>query len=240
MITDPRIEAYLLDLAPTHDAVQADMERLAATRGFPIVGPLVGRLLMQVARSVGARDIFEMGSGFGYSTLFFARAMDDSGRVVHTDLDPKLSAEARQLLGRAGLASRVTFEVGDALEVITRYAGPFDVVFIDVEKVDYPAALDLARVRVRPGGFIITDNVLWRGKVADAPETYDAETRAVDAYNRSAFAAPDLLTTILPLRDGVALHYKTGETPRRTRPSSPRLMAPTPRSLHPSITIKKK
>jgi predicted O-methyltransferase YrrM len=193
------------------------MERVGAERGFPIVGPHVGRLLRQAALAVGARDVFEMGSGFGYSTLFFAQAVGDGGRVVHTDTSRALSDEARVHLRRAGMASRVTFEVGDALEIVTHYPGPFDVVFIDVEKAQYPAAFDLARVRVRPGGYIITDNVLWRGQVAGDPSTFDDATRAVDQYNRVAATAPDFLTTILPVRDGVALHYKLGETPRRIK-----------------------
>ncbi len=228
MITDPKVEQYMHSLLPAADAVQAEMERIGAERHFPIVGPLVGRLLLQVARAIGARDIFEMGSGFGYSTLWFARALDESGRVVHTEMSDDLSEEARRHLTRAGVAARGTFEVGNALDTITRYPGPFDVIFIDVEKEDYPAALDLARVRVRPGGFIITDNVLWSGKVAQDPSTFDAATRAIDTYNRVTAAAPDFLTTILPLRDGVALHYKIAETPRRTRPSSPRIGQPTP------------
>jgi len=220
VIIDAKVEAYLRALpAPTHP-VQTEMERIGAERNFPIVGPEVGRLVEQVALAISARDVFEMGSGFGYSTLFFAHAVGDSGRVVHTDTDPALSDEARALLGKAGVAARVTFEVGNALDVITRYPGPFDVIFIDVEKADYPAALDLARVRVRPGGFIITDNALWGGRVAGDPSGFDAETRAVDRYNRIAGEAPDLLTTILPLRDGVALHYKIGETPRRIRHST--------------------
>ena len=170
-----------------------------------------------MALSAGARDVFEMGSGFGYSTLFFAHAVGDPGRVVHTERDPKLTEEARALLGRANVASRVTFELGNALDVITRYAGPFDIIFIDVDKEQYPAALELARVRVRPGRYIIADNVLWSGKVAADPNTDDAATRAIDKFNRIAADAPDLLTTVLPLRDGVSLHYKLGETPRRVR-----------------------
>lgn len=217
MIVDEKVEAYLRSLPAPRLPGQGEMERIGAERSFPIVGPLVGRLLEQVALAVGARDVFEMGSGFGYSTLFFAHAVGDSGRVVHTDRDPALSDEAKLLLGRAGVAGRVTFEVGNALDVITRYAGPFDVIFIDVDKEDYPAALDLARVRVRPGGFIVVDNVLWKGRVADEPGTYDAATRAIDRMNRIAAEAPDLLSTVLPVRDGVSLHYKLGETPRRVR-----------------------
>jgi predicted O-methyltransferase YrrM len=231
MIVDPKVEDYLAKLpGPTHPG-QAEMEKIAAERDFPIIGPQVGRLCEQLALAVGARDVFEMSSGFGYSTLFFAHAVSESGRVVHTDNDKGLSDEAKQLLGRAGVAARVTFEVGNALEVITRYAGPFDVIFIDVDKVDYPKALDLARVRVRPGGFIVTDNVLWSGRVAEAGD-WDEETRAIDRYNKAAGEAPDLLTTILPLRDGVALHYKLGETPRRIRsassPGLPAVRRPTP------------
>jgi predicted O-methyltransferase YrrM len=216
-ITDPKVERYLEELAPTHDAVQADMERTGAERSFPIVGPLVGRLLRQVASSIGARDVFEMGSGFGYSTFFFAHAVGDGGRVVHTETSRVLSEEAHLHMRRAGVAARVTFEVGNALEVITRYPGPFDVIFIDVEKRDYPAAFDLARVRVRPGGYIIADNTLWKGRVAGDPTSYDDDTRAIDQYNRAAAAATDYLTTVVPLRDGVSLHLKLGETPRRIK-----------------------
>src|SRR5438105_10880552 len=105
-IGDEKVEGYLHQLFATHDAVQAEMERQAAERDFPIVGPLVGRLLRQVALSVGARDVFEMGSGFGYSTLFFAQAVGDGGRVVHTDTSHVLSEEARVHLRRAGVAAR--------------------------------------------------------------------------------------------------------------------------------------
>ena len=229
-ITDEKVEAYLTSLSPTTDALQAEMEALGKERNFPIVGPLVGRLCKQLALSIQARDIFEMGSGFGYSTLFFAQAVGDGGRVVHTEWDPALSAEAQSQLRRAGLSARVTFEVGDALDLIKNYPGPFDVIFIDVDKHAYPAAFDLARVRVRPGGYIITDNVLWKGKVADDAASFDAETRAVDQYNRAAAAVPDFLTTVLPLRDGVAIHFKLSETPKRmktaTVPAIPKVPKP--------------
>src|SRR3954470_16038327 len=134
-IVDENGEAYLASLFATSDAVQLALERLAAERHFPLVGPLVGRLLRQIATATGARDVFEMGSGFGYSTLFFAQAVGDGGRVVHTEWDPALIEEARTHLRRAGVGSRVLFEKGNALDVIKNYPGPFDVIFIDVEKV---------------------------------------------------------------------------------------------------------
>jgi predicted O-methyltransferase YrrM len=213
-ITDPRIEAYLGRLLCSTEPVLLEMERLAAAESFPIVGPVVGRLLRQIALTISARDVFEMGSGFGYSTYFLAQAVGEGGRVVHTDLSPEQSARARDLLGQAGLLDRITFEVGDALQILVNYPGPFDLIFIDVDKEGYPEALDLARARVRPGGYIVTDNVLWHGRVVE-PAAGDAATQGVLRYTAAALSAPDLLTTLLPVRDGVALHLKLPEAKRR-------------------------
>ena len=107
------------------------------------------------------------------------------------------------------------YEVGDACEIIKKYPGPFDVVFIDVDKHAYPEALELARSRVRVGGYILCDNALWAGSVVEPPSKQDADTRGVVRYNKEAFAAPDLLTTIVPLRDGVALSLKIAPDKRR-------------------------
>ncbi len=209
------IEAYLSQLQRTRDGVLADMETRAAGSKFPIIGPLVGRLCQQTAQAVGARDVFEMGSGFGYSTWWFAHAVGEGGRVVHTDGDARLSAEAKGWLDKAGVGGRVHYEVGDACEIIKKYPGPFDVVFIDVDKHAYPQALELARSRVRIGGYIICDNVLWSGKVLLPPSRQDADTRGVVRYNKDAFGASDLLTTIVPIRDGVALSLKIAPDKRK-------------------------
>ena len=214
-ILDPDLEHYLAQLQRTRDGVLADMEARGTASKFPIIGPLVGRLCMQVAQSVGARDIFEMGSGFGYSTWWFAHAVGEGGRVVHTDGDNKLSAEAKAWMDKAGLAPRVHYEVGDACEIIKKYPGPFDVVFIDIDKHAYPQALELARSRVRIGGYIICDNALWSGNVLQPASKQDADTRGVVRYNKDAFGAADLLITIVPLRDGVALSLKVAADKRR-------------------------
>ena len=216
-IVAPAIEEFLLAHQKSRDPVLVEMEKRAHASKFPIIGPLVGRLCEQLALSIAARDVFEMGSGFGYSTWWFARAVGTGGRVVHTDGDAKKSADARDYLQRAGLAAQVTFEVGDATKILEKYPGPFDVVFIDIDKHGYPAALELARSRVRPGGYIITDNVLWSGKVLKTPARGDADTRGVLKYDDQAFSAPDLFTTIIPLRDGVAVSLKLNEEGRRKR-----------------------
>jgi caffeoyl-CoA O-methyltransferase len=207
-IVNPSIEAFLYGLQKTTDPVLCEMEERAAKERFPIIGPLVGRVCRLLAHSIQARNVFEAGSGFGYSTVWFAQAVGEGGRVVHTDNDPKKSEDARNYLGRAGLAGRVRFEVGDALTILEASPGPFDIVFIDIDKHAYPRALELAHARVREGGYIITDNTLWSGKIVDPAMAQDRNTQAVLNYDQEAFAAPDLYTVILPLRDGVAVSLK--------------------------------
>ena len=211
-IVDETIEEYLHGLQKSRDPVLIEMEERAEKQGFPIIGPLVGRLCKQLAMSINARDVFELGSGFGYSTWWFAHAVGEGGRVVHTDGDAKKSADAKGYLKQAGLEPRVHFEVGDAIAILKKYPGPFDVVFCDIDKHGYPEALELMRSRVRVGGYIITDNTLWSGRV-----TQPAAKQNADKYNQTAFTAPDLLTTIVPLRDGVAVSLKIADDSKRRR-----------------------
>ncbi|MEA3137022.1 MAG: hypothetical protein QOC71_1303 [Thermoplasmata archaeon] len=206
MIVEPTIERYLLRMQLAEDPVLAEMERIGEDRGFPIVGPLVGRLLEQYARGIGARSVFEMGSGFGYSTGWFARAVGAKGKVVHTENDPALSQEAKDWLRKAGLDKGVDFRLGDAVDLLRKDKGPYDIVFIDIDKEDYPKAWELARDRVRVGGLVLTDNALWHGKVVGPSK--DAATVGVKEYNRLAQADEDYLTTILPVRDGLSVSLR--------------------------------
>lgn len=206
MITAPEVNDYLQRVNPPSDPLIIEMERSGRDRGFPIIGPQVGRLCELLARSIGARSVYEMGSGFGYSTWWFSRAVGESGSVVHTDGSEQLSGEAREWMARAGVADRVRFEVGDARELIAGEDGPFDVIFCDIDKEGYPEALELARPRLRKGGLLIVDNTIWSGRVA-MPDP-DETTVAIQQFNDAAAAAPDLLTVILPLRDGVSVSLK--------------------------------
>ena len=206
MIVEPTIERYLLRMQLASDPVLAEMERIGEERGFPIVGPLVGRLLEQYARAIGARSVFEMGSGFGYSTAWFARAVGPAGRVVHTETDPGLSKEAQGWLRKAGLDKRVDLRLGDAAALLAKEKGPFDIVFIDLDKEGYPKAWELARDRVRVGGLILTDNTLWHGKVVG--KASDDATVGVREYNRLAESDEAYLTAILPVRDGLSVSLR--------------------------------
>jgi len=202
-IVDPRIESYLHQITPQRPDILQEMERLAERRSFPIVGPLVGRLLSLLARLTSARHILECGSGYGYSAFWFAQAIPEGGRVVLTDGSADNCAMARGFLERAGLLEKVTIENANALDVIDRQAGPFDIIFCDIDKRDYPRIYPFLGTRLRRGGLFVCDNMLWFGRVA-GPEA-DDDTRGVRELTRLLYADPGLLTTILPLRDGVGL-----------------------------------
>lgn len=203
-IVDPAVDRYLHELANPEDPVLREMEVLAAERSFPIVGPSVGRLLHLLARAIGARRVIELGSGFGYSAYWFARAVGPRGEVVLTEGDPERAAEAAEFLERGGLLDRVRIEVGDALEILDRIGGEFDIVFNDIDKEDYPRVFDAAAAALRPGGLLISDNMLWFGTVLDR-EPREASTRGVKELTRLLMESDDFETVLLPVRDGVTV-----------------------------------
>jgi caffeoyl-CoA O-methyltransferase len=205
-ITVPEVEDYLYAILPPRDEVLAEIEAEAAKNDVPIVGPAVGRVLYQLAIISGARKVFEMGSAIGYSTIWWARAVGERGRVVYTDGDRKNADKARRYFERAGVSQRITVRVGDALEMLSEEKEPYDIIFNDVDKTDYPRVFRLALPHLKSGGLFITDNVLWSGKVAQ-PDP-DAQTKAILEFNKLTNESKELFTTILPIRDGVSVCVK--------------------------------
>lgn len=201
------IDRYLHSLARSEDPVLVEMERIAAERDFPIVGPLVGRLIFVLARSIGAKRVFELGSGFGYSAQWFARALPEDGLVVLTEGSAERAADARAFLDRAGLLSRCRIEVGSALDLLAEEKGEFDIVFNDIDKHQYGEVYEAARRVLRPGGLLISDNMLWYGKVLDEPPR-DAATAGVKELTRKLHASPEFVTTLVPIRDGVTVSVR--------------------------------
>jgi caffeoyl-CoA O-methyltransferase len=206
-ITDPQVEDYIRGLLARHDEpVLLEMEAEAKERGFPAVGRMVGVVLEILGRSIGARRVFELGSGFGYSGYWFARAIGPDGELHLTDGDPENGRKAVEYLGRAGLGTPVTFHAGDALASFAGVDGNFDIVFCDINKDQYPAAWAAARDRVRPGGLYICDNTIRWGD-ASILEEKDGEVgdrvAAVRAHNDAVASDPEFVTTILPIREGV-------------------------------------
>jgi predicted O-methyltransferase YrrM len=207
-LVDPRIEEYLRRLYDDGDPVRREMEELARQRSFPIVGPLVGRHLAVLTRAIGARRVFELGSGYGYSALHFARAVGDGGEVHCTELSEENVSLAEGFLTRAGVWDRVRYHREEATAALRRVGGTWDIVYNDIDKDGYPATVELAFAHLRPGGLFITDNVLWSGRVLEGEDDGTAATRGVREFTRRLLAHPGFLTAIDPTRDGVAVALK--------------------------------
>jgi caffeoyl-CoA O-methyltransferase len=207
-ITYEPVEKYLYDLLPPSEpAVLREMEAQAKHRDIPIVGPAVARLLSLVAQISGAKRIFEAGSAIGYSTIWWALAAGDAGRVTYTDGNPKNAEEAKGYFQKAGIAKRIDVRIGDALEILSEEKpGSLDIIFNDVDKEDYPRVFKLAVPRLKPGGLFITDNVLWSGRVTE--KNGDERTHAIQEFNNLLYSSKELYSSIIPLRDGVAVARK--------------------------------
>ncbi len=201
------VDDYLYSMLPKRDEVLAEMEEYATAHDVPIVGPAVSFVLQQLALMINARSVFELGSAIGYSTIWWAQAVGERGSVIYTDGDSKNAERARAYFARAGVSNRIKLHTGDALELLSEQKQEFDIIFNDVDKDDYPRVLRLVSPRLRKGGLFITDNVLWSGHVADKNPT-DAKTKAILEFNRKLYDSKDFYTTILPIRDGLAVALK--------------------------------
>jgi len=202
------VEQYLYELLPERDAVISEMERYAAEHRVPIIGPAVARLLALLAQVSGAKRIFEMGSAIGYSTIWLARAAGPKGKVHYTDGNPANAKRAGDYFKRAGVAKRIDVHVGDALELLKKTPGKFDLIFNDVDKHQYPDALRVALPKLKRGGLFITDNTLWSGKAARPASPDDSATRGVQEFNRLVYASKELYPVLIPLRDGITVCRK--------------------------------
>ena len=208
MIVAPEIEDYLRRLYDDGDAVRLEMEALARERNFPIVGPLVGRHLRVLVTAISARRVFELGSGYGYSALHFAQAMEAGGEVHCTELSEENVRLAEGFLRRAGVWDRIVYHREEATAALRRVGGVWDIVYNDIDKDGYPETVDLAHAHLRQGGLFVTDNVLWSGHVLPGKDDGRPATAGVREFTRRLFAHSGFLTTIDPTRDGVAVAVK--------------------------------
>ena len=204
---DEAVSAYMRKLCDRYDEpVLLEMEKLAEDRNFPIVGRVVGVTLELLARSIRARRVFEMGSGFGFSAYWFARAVGETGEVYLTDTEAGNAEQAEDFLTRARLWDRCHFLVQDAVGALAAAEGEFDIVYNDIDKDGYPDAWKVARKRIRVGGLYICDNVLWSGRVAQKRVTDDVRTgwtKAIKKHNELIANDTHFVSTIVPTRDGV-------------------------------------
>lgn len=202
----PEVEAYMYGLLPQRDQVLSEIEMLAASHRIPIIGPAVGRILFLLAKLINAKHVFEMGSAVGYSTIWLARGTGESGVVYYTDTDEENAKRAAVYFKKAKVSDQVRLLIGDALHLIDTVEGDFDLIFNDVGKDRYPEVFAKAYPRLRPGGLLVSDNVLWYGRVAGGNR--DTATQAVREFNRLLYSTDGLFTTILPIRDGISVSLK--------------------------------
>jgi len=209
-IISAEVSEYLERLVPKRPPELVRMERHARKTRFPIIGPAVGQLCYLLARSIGAKRVFELGSGFGYSTAWFGRAVKENGGGVvhHVVWDEELSRQARVHLDALGLGDQVQYTVGEAVAALGREAGAFDLIFNDIDKRGYPAALPVIESKLRSGGLLITDNLLWSGRIFDK-KNRTPDTQGVRKLTSLVMKSPNWTASIVPIRDGVLVARKS-------------------------------
>ena len=211
-IVPDAIERYLGGLNHLADSVLQDIARDGQRQSLPLVDAEVGALLRVLATSIAASRVLEIGTAIGYSGIWLAGALPRSGSLLTLEMDPARARTARDNFARAGLADRVNVIVGDARLMLAKVAGPFDLIFQDGDKLQYGPMLDRLVDLLRPGGLLVTDNVLWDGEVVPGfvakPLRGVEDTEAIAAYNERLAADPRLMTATVPLRDGVSISVK--------------------------------
>jgi predicted O-methyltransferase YrrM len=206
------VERYLAGLNQTSDAVLDDIARDGREKGLPLVDAEVGALLRVLATSINATRILEIGTAIGYSGIWLAGALPEGGMLITMEVDQERARVARDNFTRAGVADRANVMVGNAERMLAKVSGPFDLIFQDGDKRLYLPMLAPLIDRLRPRGLLVTDNVLWSGEVVpgfvDSPRHDPVDTRAIAEYNTQLNVHPLVTTTIVPLRDGVAISVK--------------------------------
>jgi predicted O-methyltransferase YrrM len=212
-ILEAPLRDYLSDLHRPVDPLVDEIRAEGVAAGLPLVEPETGRLLRSLIHALKARAVLEIGTAVGYSAIWMAQALEPGSRLISLELDAMRAATARRNIERAQLSEIASVIVGDAFRFVHKVAGPFDLIFQDGDKLLYEPLLDSLIAHLRPGGVLVTDNVLWDGEVIDGfvqtRRHDDASTEAIRAYNRRLAVEKRLLTTFLPLGDGVALSVRT-------------------------------
>ena len=208
-ILSPQLTEFLENLVPPRPPELKKMEAYAEERDFPIIGPICGHLCYQIARTLGAKRIFEMGSVFGYSTAWFARAVQENGgsEVCHVVWDEELSNKARVHLKALGYENMVKYVIGEAIQTLHAASGTFDLIFMDIDKQDYVKAVPVIYDKLRVNGILIIDNILWSGRIFDENDQSPA-TNAIREITGMLTNNDRWLTSVIPVRDGLLVATK--------------------------------
>jgi len=211
-IVPDAVERYLSSLNRVSDPVLQDIARAGQERSLPLVDAEVGVLLRVLTMAVRATRVLEIGTAIGYSGIWMAGALPEGGMLLTMEVDEQRVREARDNFRRAGVAERINVISGNARLLLAKVSGPFDLIFQDGDKLMYGPMLNRLVDLLRPGGLLVTDNVLWDGDVVPGfgahQHSNPADAEAIAAYNELIHNHPALVTSIVPLRDGVAISVK--------------------------------
>jgi caffeoyl-CoA O-methyltransferase len=209
LLTYTATQDYLTSLVPPREKEMLEMEAYAEKNNFPIIGVTCGYYIYQLARMINAKAVFELGSGYGYSTAWFAKAVRENGGGVvhHTVWDENLSQMAKQHLVKLGSDDLVKFHMSEAVEALKNTEGLFDIIFNDIDKEQYPASLPVIKSKLRSGGVLIIDNMLWSGRIFDNKDASPA-TEGVREFTKQITSDTDWIMSLVPMRDGMIVAYK--------------------------------
>lgn len=203
-ITNPYIENYIRNLTNVEDKVLLEMEELGHKLNFPIVDRLVGKFIYLITKIKNPKLIVELGSGFGYSGFWFAKALID-GKVVLSDYKEENINKAKEFFKKGNLLEKAEFHIGDALEIANQYKN-IDILFIDHEKSRYLEAIKTLENNLSENALVIADNILWNGKVLE--QNLDNQTKKIKEFTKYMFENKKFETCIVPIRDGILLAMK--------------------------------
>jgi predicted O-methyltransferase YrrM len=204
-----QVQEYITSLVPPREPELQKMEEIAEKNDFPIIGAACGYYCYQLARMINAKSVFELGSGYGYSTAWFAKAVKENGGGVvhHTVWDDDLSKRAQRHLSALGSVDVVRFHNAEAVETLRQTPGPFDIIFNDIDKDGYPDSLPVIKEKLRSGGILIIDNMIWHGQILD-PNDHEKTTEAIRRFTHTITTDPDWIVSLTPMRDGMIVAYK--------------------------------
>ena len=206
--TREALTAYVRKLYAPEDPLLQEIQAETRRQNMPVISirPEEGRMLQFLAAAIGARKVVEVGTLAGYSGVWLARALPPEGKLYTLDIESKYAEVARKFFAKAGLDGRVEQRIGDAHELLDELSdeGPFDLLFIDAEKEGYAAYLAWGLANVRPGGLILAHNAFWSGRVVEAEYDDHDATLSLRAYNRAIAEHERLVSTIIPVGDGIA------------------------------------
>ncbi len=209
--TVPEYENYAINHTTSESALMQQLIRethLAVTTPGMLSGLIQGRLLMMLVQMIDPQCILEIGTFTGYSAIYMASGLSEKGKLHTIDNNPEVADIAKKYIEKSGLSDKIITHQGNGLEVIETLEGPFDLVFIDADKENYLNYYEAVLPKVRTGGFIIADNVLWYGKVFKPDALEDKETRGIASFNQQMKHDNRIEHLLLPVRDGLMIVRK--------------------------------